>query len=398
MQAEQALENTTQTRLINKLAEFEPTEAPFISIYLNTRANQHGREDFGIWLKKELAERTKEYAEDTPERKNFERVAERILDFAGNLLPEANGAAIFAHVGEDENSLFRTAQFVAPIEENEIVVSDRPYIFPLARLIEQNPRYACAWADTNAARIYVFGGELAVNAKSQQDAQVEEIQNVKTQRGEEGGWSQSRFQRRIENFHRQHGKELAETLDKLVRDEGIEMVVLSGDAARIIQILRDEMSKELSERVIAEMNLDQYASERQLYEASLEEVRRYDAQKDREQVARLMDEIGMDNLGVTGVSATLACLSNGQVQELLILSDPDRIQYNPQRVEQTLENYAPGDDNSANDALPDVSEKRQVLDELIVRAINSSARIRFIEDATLLMSVGGVGAILRYKI
>lgn len=393
MQAEQAFENTTQTALINRLAAFEPNGQPFISLYLNTQADQHGRDNFGIWLKKELALQN----DNTTDKRNFERVSERINAFLGDILPEASGVAIFATIGDDD-SFFETAQFAAPVEQHEIIVSDRPYLFPIAKLIENNPRYACAWADTNAARIYVFGGELAVNAETPQGAAVEEIQNVKTQRQQQGGWSQARFQRRIENFHDQHAKELAETLDNLVRDEELEMVVLSGDAARILQILDNNLSKAVSEKVVETMNLDQYASEKELYEASLEVVRRHDAKVDREKVAQLMDEVGADNLGVTGVSATLACLSNGQVQELLVLSDTDSIKYNEDRVEQTLEDYAPGDDNSANDAMPQVTEKRQILDELIVRAINSAARIRFIEDATLLMSVGGVGAILRYKI
>lgn len=403
MQAEQALEQTSFTPLINRLAAFEPNGYPFLSIYLDARANQHGRDQFAIWLKKELAERTREAGEEeSVERQIFQRVSEYILAAIEDIAPNANGLAIFASVDSLEKdqpgSFFEIAQFGSPIEQNELVVLDRPYIFPMARLIAQNPRYVCAWADTNAANIYVFGGELAVNAETPLGAQVEEIQNVKTQRQQQGGWSQQRFQRRLENFHQQHAKEVVETLDKLVRDDKIEMVVLSGDAARIIQLLRDEMSKELSEKVIDEMNLNQYASEKELYEASHEVVQRYERKLDAEKIAQLSDEVGADNLGITGVSATLAALSNGQVQELFILSDTERIRYNERKVEQVLEDYAPGDDNSANDAMPDTSERRQVLDELIVRAINSSARIRFIEDPTLLMNVGGVGALLRYKI
>jgi peptide subunit release factor 1 (eRF1) len=396
MQAEKALARTSLDPLIKTLAAFEPSEFPVISLYLNAQADERGRDNFLGWLKNELSERVKEYAEDSPEEKSLKQDIEKINEFANSIRSDANGVAIFACSGA--NGFFETAQFATSIEQNEILISDRPYIFPMARLIEQNPRYVVAWADTNAARIYLFGGELAVNAETETEAQVEEIQNVKTQRQQQGGWSQMRFQRRIENFHVQHAKEVAETLDKLVRDEEIETVVLSGDAARAIHFLRDEMPKALADKVIEEMSLDQYASEKDFQEESLKAVRRYDAQKDIEEVARLMDEVGANNLGVIGVSATLAALSNGQVQELLILSDPEKIRYNEQRVEKILEDYAPGDDNSANDALPNTSERQQVLDELLVRAINSAARIRFIEDATLLMSVGGVGAILRYKI
>ena len=37
-------------------------------------------------------------------------------------------------------------------------------------------------------------------------------------------------------------------------------------------------------------------------------------------------------------------------------------------------------------------------DELVTRAQQTAARIRFIEDATLLADIGGVGALLRFRI
>jgi peptide subunit release factor 1 (eRF1) len=103
-------------------------------------------------------------------------------------------------------------------------------------------------------------------------------------------------------------------------------------------------------------------------------------------------------MGTLGVEKTLAALSNGQVQELVLSSDFDAIKYNPKDVEQVLEDYAPGDDNSATDELPQVQEPRQIADELIIRALNSAAKIIFIEDESLLEEAGGVGAVLRYNI
>jgi peptide subunit release factor 1 (eRF1) len=44
-------------------------------------------------------------------------------------------------------------------------------------------------------------------------------------------------------------------------------------------------------------------------------------------------------------------------------------------------------------------DQRTVADELVRRATQlSSARITFIEDASALRNVGGVGALLRYRI
>jgi peptide subunit release factor 1 (eRF1) len=44
-------------------------------------------------------------------------------------------------------------------------------------------------------------------------------------------------------------------------------------------------------------------------------------------------------------------------------------------------------------------EKRlKLADELVTRAKQTAARIRFIEDENLLASIGGVGALLRFRI
>lgn len=396
MQAELTLKKNPLAGLIEKLAAFEPAGAPFISLYLNAQADDRGRDNYGAFLKTELAGAAADYSDATEQSESFQADLEKIQTYiADKVRPEANGIAIFACSAAD---FFQTAQFEAKIENNRFFVFDRPYIYPLARLIGQHPRFAVVQADTNNARIYVFGSEANRLENAPDEAMVEEIQNVKTQRQAQGGWSQQRFQRRVENFQKEHAKEIADTLDNLVRDEGIEIIVLSGQEARILQLLDDQLTKAVKDKIVGTMNLDQYANEGELHEAALEIVERHDREQDREAVARMINATESSELGCYGVSKTLAALSNGQVEELLVLADPRRIRYSEENVDKVLEDYAPGDDNSLTDALPDTSETRLILDELIKRAFNSAARVRFIEENSLLSGVGGVGAIFRYKI
>lgn len=396
MQAELTLKKNPLANLIEKLAAFDPVGAPFISLYLNAQADERGRDNYAAFLKTELANAGADYGDATEQSESFQADVEKIQTYLSEKArPDANGIAIFACSAAD---FFQTVQFRAKIENNRFFVFDRPYIYPLARLIGQNPRFAVVQADTNNARIYLFDSDASRIQNAPDEAVVEEIQNVKTQRQQAGGWSQQRFQRRVENFHKDHAKEIADALDKLVRDEGIEIIVLSGQEARILQLLDDQMTKAVKDKIVGTMSLDQYASEDELQEAALEIVERFDREQDREAVARMIGATESSELGCYGVSKTLAALSNGQVEELLILADPRRIRYSEENVEKVLEDYAPGDDNSLTDALPDTGETRQILDELIKRAFNSAARIRFIEENSLLSGVGGVGAIFRYKI
>ena len=102
-------------------------------------------------------------------------------------------------------------------------------------------------------------------------------------------------------------------------------------------------------------------------------------------------------MGTLGVIDTLKALSNGQVQELVLSSDLDAIEYDPGEVEEILREYAPGRDQSSIDALPIANIAGEIADQLIIRAINSDARIVFVDDSSLLEEAGGVGSILRFS-
>jgi hypothetical protein len=64
--------------LLDRLAAFEPTTLPVLSLYLNTSSDQHGRDDYASFLRKELKAAGKTFPLRTPERGSFERDTERI--------------------------------------------------------------------------------------------------------------------------------------------------------------------------------------------------------------------------------------------------------------------------------------------------------------------------------
>ncbi|HXG67396.1 MAG TPA: hypothetical protein VNO70_19990, partial [Blastocatellia bacterium] len=148
---------TTQLdNLLDRLAAFEPTTFPVISLYLNTQPDQHGRANFEPFVRKEFAARAKTYPAGSPELASFERDTERINQYlAEKLRPSANGLAIFACAGEGE--FFEAVQLDAPVQEHRLFVNNQPHLYPLAHIYDQYRRYAALIADTNSARLFVFG-------------------------------------------------------------------------------------------------------------------------------------------------------------------------------------------------------------------------------------------------
>ena len=367
--------------MLKRLTGFVPSDLPVISLYLDARANEHGKHDFGPFVRKQLSNRARTYRAHSPQRNSFDEDFVRIERFLEDeFRPSTQGLAIFACAGA--NDFFEAGQFEAPFERHQLFIYDRPHLYPLARLIDQYRRYAVVLADTNRARIIVFAAGQALDRKK--------IENVKTKQAQIGGWSQSRYQRHLENYHLHHAKEVIEVLEQTVRDESINSVILAGDEATVIPILREQMSKELSEKVIDVLSLGIDTPEHELFEQSLRAFERHDTLTDLQKVARLMNEYRAGDLGVAGVVETLAATSNGQVEEMLITASAGDLKYDDTEVRKVLSAYGAG--------LRTI-DQRTVADELIRRATElSSARVTFIEDPSLLEPVGGVGAFIRYRV
>ncbi|HJR60039.1 MAG TPA: Vms1/Ankzf1 family peptidyl-tRNA hydrolase [Vicinamibacterales bacterium] len=377
---------------LDQLARFEPAPYPVISLYLNTQPNAKGRDEYQTFVRQEFKARARTYPAGSPERDSLDKDLERITTFLANeLQPSANGAAIFAcSAGE----LFEAVQLTAPIEQHWLYIGDTPHLYPLARLESRYPRYAAVVADTNTARIMVFAaGELV----SQQD-----LKGEKTRRSSQGGWSQARFQRHIENFHLQHAKDIVDALERIVQQEGITQILTAGDEV-ILPLLREQMPKHLAEKVVDHLKLDARAPLDDVLTATLDAMGRQNERSDRERVAAAIGAYRAGGLGVVGPEDTLTALVKGQVDELLLTSSVHAIQNvsaqaaaatanDSTLLEPAVETAAGGE---AAQADPNVV---RLADELVTRARQTGARVTFVEDASLLEGYGGVAALLRFRI
>ena len=159
---------------------------------------------------------------------------------------------------------------------------------------------------------------------------------------------------------------VVDALDKVVTQERLDRIVVACDEVAK-PILMEQLPKHLAEKVIDIVNVDVKSIEQhELLKETIDALRREDAKSDAEHVQRMLDAWRAGGLAVAGIEATIRALDMRQVEELLIAGRPDRV-------------VGPAD-------------------ELIAKAQQNSARIRFIEDDSLLADVGGVGALLRFKI
>jgi peptide chain release factor subunit 1 len=373
--------STELSTLLDRLADIESTSFPFISLYLNAQPNERGRDRHETFVRTELGERAASYIDDAEARASVTHDLDRIQHWLSNeLRPSSNGAAIFACSG---SGIFEAIQVAAAIDENLLFMGDRPHLYPLARLDARYPRYAALVCDTNHARIFVF----ATGAVEK----VDEVQSEKTRRHDMGGWSQARFQRRIDNLHKAHIQDAVDALDRIVRAEDVAHVLVTGNDVSL-PIIEECLTQPLRERLADVLRLDAKAPERDVLERTLEAMRRNDAESDQDKVDELMNAYRSGGLGVVGFDRTRRALENGQVDELVLSASLVQLE-GVHGIEPAL---AEADDRGDLEPVEKVDTALKA-DELVAIARQTDATITFIEDPSLLARVGGVGAMLRYK-
>ena len=370
---------------LKALATLEPGAFPVISLYLDLRPNQHGRDDYHAFVRKVLPERMRALAQPSPERESFEADLVRIQAYLDQgLSPAANGLAIFASGGAH---LFEAIELNAPFHHHWLFVGSRPHLYWLARLVDRHPRYAVVLLDDNEARIFVFG--LASIEHSEQ------VAGEKTRRHSQGGWSQARYQRHIENQHAQHAKDVVDALDVLVRDEGIEHLIAAGPEESVA-LLRQNLPSHLLDKLDATTKLELNAGDAEVSQATLEALHQKQDETTAARIQELLDAWRSGGRGVAGPEATLRAFEMGQVDELILAAALGALK----PVQRLPDDAAPGPVH-ADTSAPQGSGDEMTLklaSELMIRAQQTGARIRFVENPAILADVGGVGALLRFRV
>ena len=185
-------------------------------------------------------------------------------------------------------------------------------------------------------------------------------------------------------------------LERVVLEEAAEHIILAGDEV-IIPLLRKHLPDRLKKKVIDVLRLEVRAPEHEVLKATMEALRGHNLQTDAERVRLLLDEYRAGGLAVVALRERLRPRA-GQVDELLFSASAREIRYDKEEFDEAT-NDAPANDAACGQSILRNGEPQlRAADLLVALARQSGARVTFIEDPALLDSVGGVGALLRYRL
>jgi hypothetical protein len=352
--------SATTHEVLRRLAEFEPAQVPVLSIYLDLRpeatGEAPGRRSGLVALKDRLRELEKTLPLRGEEIESF-RADVTLIDlyFEEEYPRSAAGVAIFACSARD---LFEVVESGVPFA-NQISAGPTPDLFQLARLLDEQETAVVALVDSNTARLFVTrAGTLEERGGPDDDS-------VHYQKRSMGGWSQARYQRHIDKHRTDFAGEVADAIERLIDEEDAVRLILAGDEVAVTP-LRDALSQQALDLLHEPIRLDIRTSRDDVQREVAPVLAQIEAEEARAAADRLIDAVRADGLGVVGLERTRTALEHGQVDELLLAPDGEI------------------DEATRND--------------LVRLAALTGAIVEVVADHPDLQALGGVGALLRYRI
>lgn len=327
---------------------------------------------------RQLDERKNQLSRDKREalKQDLQRIADWFDD--GFDRQGARGIAVFA----DGLDNFWATLSLPEAAGDEARIGNELYLAPLARL-----------GDRDSALVAFVGRERGQVWRLRNGALVEIADQTVELQGQhsQGGWSQARYERGIENAVGQHLRDVAAELDQFVRKLRGTRVVLIG-AEDIRSEFEALLSNEVQSCVAGWASAEAHADAPQVLEAARPVLDEWWAGREDELLARWQEEAGKNGRAASGWESTLEAASDGRVDLLLVQDGVDQPAYQcPQcgRAQMT-DGSCPLDGTTmeAKDGGLDLALHQTLAHGGTVHVLRSDRRD--------LEPVGGVAALLRF--
>jgi peptide chain release factor subunit 1 len=231
---------------------------------------------------------------------------ERIKGWADDEF-DRDGARAVAVFASSADGLFRIVPLLEPVTDGW-EIGPELWISPLAGQLGRGEGALVAIVSRERGVLYrLHDGRL--------DEIADESEEVPGQH-DQGGWSQARYQRHIENIVLRHLKTVGEEIDRTVHNRPAHLVMVAPEEMR--GELESKLSHEARESIVGWVSADAHASETELLELVrplLDEAR---ARADEATLERWQAERGRGGRVAAGWKQTLDAASDARIEVLLV--------------------------------------------------------------------------------
>jgi peptide chain release factor subunit 1 len=376
--------NTITRDQLRRLAEMRPERGRVLSVFLNLDPSQFGtpaaRSSAITSIVTEAAHRAEqaeglEHEEREALKGDVERVRETLQ--AGDIAQNGTRAvAVYACAPAD---LLEVVRLRRPVE-SAVVLDRAPYVEPLVADADAET-WCVLLANRRNARFFVAdGGGLEETDRVEDDVHSQHDQ---------GGWSQSRYQRGVEKEKDDHLVHVAEVAFDAYQRKGFDRLLI-GAPDELVNELKAKLHPYLRERIVGRLHLDvENSGIGEVRAAAERAIEDWARRCERDSLDRLAEGVGRGGRGAAGLAAVLEALNEQRVEVLLV-----------------AEGYrSPGGRDPetgmlfAGDHGPDDQELERcenIVEPAVEKAIEQSAKVIKVSHHDDLGPLGGIGAVLRY--
>jgi hypothetical protein len=365
----------TQAQL-QELLSFEAGEATVLSLYLNADVGQETREAIKLRVRGLLREAG---ATDTADATAIERYFDHTHDWS------KPGLALFSCVERDFWRVYPTA---VPFR-NRIRATAKPYVKPLAHLLDFYAHYGVVLVDKLGGRFFEYHlGELQADG----GMMGEDVRKLKsgggsTSIGTRGGGDGIRQEKEaIVRNMRETGQEVAE----FFTNRPIRRLFIGGTAENVAH-LREHLPKQLLACLAGTFASDMDAPEHEVRQRTLALLHEANGVREAKLVEDMVNTAAQNGHAVTGLDKTLYAVFESRIQTLII-SDGYRTQgyeYPTGYLSASLVIDKP-------EAAGTPHELADVVEAAVSRTMATGGHVEVIADNPELEKHGRIGAILRY--
>jgi peptide chain release factor subunit 1 len=290
----------------------------------------------------------------------------------------ARGLAIFC-AGLD--NVWRPLPLTEAVPD-EIKIGHRLYLAPLVPLVGRGEGALVVVVSRELGHIYRLQAGRLEDVADHFDEQP--------RRHDQGGWSQARFQRHVDELAQEHLRRVAEELDRLVRRlRGPQVVVVASEEAWAD--FAPLLAQETRNAVAGVAHAEAHAHPSELLELAQPVLERWRADREREVVERWREEAGRSGRATAGWAETLEAASDGRVDVLLFQDGAGR----PARRCPACGRIAANEAKCPLDGTQ-MEESPDGLDLAVHQTLAHGGTVWAVRHRQDLEPVEGIGALLRY--
>lgn len=369
---------------IRMLAQWPESGHLVLSLYLNTAwRDEQQREKVRIFVKDRLRAVRREYGDRKGRLAAMEPDLEFIREYVDGLVAKEHDASYdgIALVCCDHEGLRTVLRSAIPFE-NAFQVAPRPRIRPLAHLYDEYETAIFVDVGSTDASIHlVETGEIDRSLRIESDVPG---------RHKQGGWSQARYGRRIDDLMDHHHRDVADQLVGMVYKVDCRNLVLAG-TDRVVANFRTFLPRYVDNAVIAVESLGRDPSRDKVVAATVAALRNAERRREAAIMGEVVEMQANPSRVAAGLEDVLHALAHGRVRRLLLAREFQADGFLCRACGKLS-----GEETDMCMLCGEAVASTDLAEAMVVAAIQRGGEVDEMVERPDLAEMGGVAALLRY--